>query len=221
MLLPRRQEARIISETDTGPWSGRGAERPSSDRPSGRAAERAVGCARVRHRCSDATLDRMPSPRATSLAFLARATLYLASAVLAALLLAACGDATKPPPPTPADFVGITQKLAPRGIAATDIVSGDPGCTDPHLAPTAISFSASGLDQAQPTRVYLYIFKDRPAFDRNLGNVDACARSYVTNPAAYENVQVSPYIVAGAGPWAAGFRAALVEGLTQAAGGGG
>lgn len=142
-------------------------------------------------------------------------------AVVAALATVACGAATKPPAPTPADFIGLTHELALRGIAATDIVSGDAGCVDRHLSPTAISFTARGLDQSTPIRIYLYIFGDRDAFERNLGNVDSCARSYVSDPAAYEKLEVSPYVAAGQGPWAIAFRAALSQALTSAAGSGG
>lgn len=145
----------------------------------------------------------------------------LVLAIVAALATAACGAATKPPAPTPADFIGLTHELALRGIAATDIVSGDAGCADRHLTPTAISFTAQGLDQSTPVRIYLYIFGDRDAFERNLGNVDSCARSYVGDPAAYEKLEVSPYVAAGQGPWATAFRAALSQALTTAAGTGG
>jgi len=145
----------------------------------------------------------------------------LVLAIVAALATAACGEATRPPAPTPADFIGLTHELALRGIAATDIVSGDAGCADRHLSPTAISFTARGLDQSNPVRIYLYIFGDRDAFERNLGNVDSCARSYVGDPAAYEKLEVSPYVAAGQGPWASAFRAALLQALTAAAGTGG
>ncbi len=145
----------------------------------------------------------------------------LVLAVVAALAAAACGAATKPPAPTPADFIGLTHELALRGIAATEIVSGDAGCVDRSLTPTAISFTAQGLDQSAPVRIYLYIFGDRDAFERNLGNVDSCARSYVGDPATYEKLEISPYVAAGQGPWASAFRAALKQALTAAAGTGG
>jgi hypothetical protein len=145
----------------------------------------------------------------------------VAALACAALLAVGCGVATKPPEPTPADFIGITQELGVRGITARDIVSGDPGCGDRHLSPTAISFTASGLDQAHPVRVYLYVFTNRDAYERNLDDVDSCARSYVSDPATYEKIEVSPYVVAGEGPWGPGFAAALGAALTTAAGSGG
>jgi hypothetical protein len=138
---------------------------------------------------------------------------------LVALVAAACGVvSTTPPSPTPADFPGIATELTKRGIVLTDIVSGDAGCVDHVLTPTAISFQASGLDQATPVRIYLYVFRNRSAFDRLRGSVDNCARSYVTDPDAYESVTQSPFVVAGRGPWAATFEARLREGMAVAAG---
>ena len=49
----------------------------------------------------------------------------------------------------------------------------------------------------------------------------ACARSYVTDPAGLESIDVSPYVLAGQGPWGPDLRAALRAGLTVAAGNGG
>jgi hypothetical protein len=149
---------------------------------------------------------------------------YCAGASLVALMAlgaAGCGAATRPPSPTPADFPGITRVLGVLGVGVDHIVSGDPGCDDAHLAPTAISFSASGLDQASPVPVHVYIFRDVDAFARNLDAIDACARSFVADPSTYEKVEAAPFVVVGQGPWAPGFRAALTKGLAQAATAGG
>ena len=68
---------------------------------------------------------------------------------LVALLVAACSFVeTTPPAPTPADFPDTAIELAQRGIVIDNVVSGDAGCDDRVLAPTAIAFDASGLDQA-------------------------------------------------------------------------
>ena len=123
-----------------------------------------------------------------------------------------------PPAPTPADFQGIATELSKRAIAIDRIVSGDAGCADPVLVPTAIGFDASGLDQAQPVRIYLYVFRNRPAFERLRATVDDCARTFVTDPDTFETAEQSPYVVAGQGPWAPDFEAALREGLEVAAG---
>jgi hypothetical protein len=145
----------------------------------------------------------------------------ISACVAAAIALTGCSTSNVPIAPTPADFAGITQVLRTRGIAVSDVVSGDAGCPDPDLAKTAISFRMSGLDQATPVTAYLYVFGSQDAFERRAADVAACARSYVTDPAGLESFDVSPYVVAGQGPWAPGLRAALRDGLTVAAGNGG
>jgi hypothetical protein len=138
---------------------------------------------------------------------------------LVALFVAACGVvSTTPPSPTPADFPGIAIELAKRGLIVSDVIAGDAGCDDHVLAPTAISFLASGLDQPTPVRIRLYIFRNRATFDRLQGTVDNCARSFVTDPATYESVAESPFLLAGQGPWGATFEAKVREGLEVAAG---
>jgi hypothetical protein len=142
--------------------------------------------------------------------------------VVAAWLVAACGTiSTTPPAPTPADFQGIFTEFAKRGIEVDHSVAGDAGCPDAVLTPTAIAFDAKGLDQAQPVRIYLYIFADRETFDRLRPSIDTCARSFVTDPETFESVEQSPFVLAGQGPWGQQFEAAIREGLTVAAGTGG
>jgi hypothetical protein len=147
------------------------------------------------------------------------------SALVAAfvtVVAAGCGSLTgTPPAPTPADFPGLAVTLAQRGIVIDRIVSGDAGCDDRGLAPTAIRFDASGLDQAAPTRVYVYIFRNREAFERLLPDVAACASRYVTDEEGEPWVPISPFVMTGPGPWSPAFREALTEGLVEAAGSGG
>ncbi len=150
-----------------------------------------------------------------------RAAIALLLAAMA-LLLASCGViSTAPPAPTASDFQGIATELTKRGVALDELVSGDAGCNDRALVPTAISLRAKGLDQSQPVRIYLYIFADRATFERLVPAVDACARSYVTAPDRYETVEQSPFMLAGQGPWAPRFEAAVREALLVAAGTGG
>jgi hypothetical protein len=157
-------------------------------------------------------VPRSPVSRATRLA----SRLALAVGVLA---LAGCGlVSTSPPAPTPADFQGIATALASRGIAIDHVVSGEAGCDDIDLARTAIALDASGLDQASPTRIYLYIFRNRAAFERHRPEVDACVRAYVTDPQAFESVEASPFVVTGAGPWAPEFHSAVRAAIVAAAG---
>jgi hypothetical protein len=140
----------------------------------------------------------------------------------AAWVAAACGFVeTTPPAPTPADFIGISSELAKRGITVDHVVSGEAGCPDPVLTPTAIAFDASGVDQSDAVRVYLYVFRNREVFERLRTTIDTCARSFVTDPETFESVEESPFVLAGQGPWGEAFKAALREGLTVAAGSGG
>jgi hypothetical protein len=143
-------------------------------------------------------------------------------AIAICLLVAGCGAfTTSAPAATPAGFQGIASLLVQNGLKIDHIVSGDAGCDDLTLKRTAIALDASGLDQATPTRLYIYIFRDRAAFDRLRQTIDACARSYATNPDAFESVEAPPYVVAGPGPWGAGFKAAIRTIFSEAAGTGG
>jgi hypothetical protein len=122
------------------------------------------------------------------------------------------------PAPTPADFQGIAIELTRRSIVIDDIVSGDAGCEDRTLIPTAIGIDGSGLDQADPVLIHLYIFRNRASFEKLRASIDACARSFVTDAETYETVEQSPYVLAGQGPWAPSFEAAVREALEVAAG---
>ena len=138
---------------------------------------------------------------------------------LVMLLSAACDYVvTTPPAPTPADFGGIAIEFAKRGLHLDGIVSGDPGCDDSTLAPTAIAFDADGLDQETPVRIYLYVFRNRAAYERLRTTIDTCAQSYVTDPDSFESAEQSPFVMAGQGPWAPEFEAVLRAGLEAAAG---
>lgn len=146
----------------------------------------------------------------------------LLALLAATMLLAGCGTiATTPAPATPTDFPGLTGRLGVAGIQASDWVSGDPGCSDQELGRTAIRFQARGLDQATPVTLYLYIFRNRDAFERNREAIAPCAASYVTDPETFEQIEQSPYVLASQGPWAPGFEAALRKTLETAAGTGG
>ena len=135
------------------------------------------------------------------------------------LAIAGCGALTEPAPaPTPADFQGIASEIVRRGIAIDNLVSGDAGCNDKVLNPTAIGLDASGKDQAEPVRLYLYIFRNREAYERLRSNIDECARSFVTDPQTFESIESSPFVLAGQGPWAPEFKATLREALTVASG---
>ena len=150
----------------------------------------------------------------------ARRRLWLVPAIVAcAVVASACGVlTTTPPAPTPADFQGIATEIVRRGIAIEHLVSGDAGCNDPVLNPTAIGLDASGQDQAEQVRLYLYIFRNRDSYERLRSEVDTCARSFVTDPETFESIESSPFVLAGQGPWAPQFKAALREALMEASG---
>ena len=146
----------------------------------------------------------------------------LAAAVVLCLCLAGCSAILETPgPPDPADFPGIAGQLGRFGIDVQTWVSGDSGCDDPTLNPTAIRFTADGLDQSTPLTLRIYIFGDHAAWDRRLADVDTCVATWTTDPATFEIVQTSPYVVAGQGPWPPGFAAAMRQGIEAAAGNGG
>lgn len=100
----------------------------------------------------------------------------------------------------------------------THVVSGDAGCADPVLTPTAIAFDSMGLDQADALRIHVYIFRNRDTFERLRATIDACAASFITDPETYETVEQSPFVLAGQGPWGVEFEKALRAGLEVAAG---
>jgi len=142
--------------------------------------------------------------------------------VLLVSILAGCGLASgTPPAPTPTDFQGIAADLVQRGITIDHVVSGDAGCADPALSRTAISFRASGLDQPAPAAIHVYIFGSGDSYKKLRPAVDACARSYITDPQTFESFDASPFVVVGQGPWGDRFGAAIRAGLTEAAGAGG
>lgn len=146
----------------------------------------------------------------------------LVGLLLTALACSGCGIvSTSPPEPTPADFPDLAIALTQRGLVIDHVVSGDAGCDDPVLVPTAIGLDASGLDQTKPVRLYLYIFRTSDVFERLRSTIDACARSFVTDAQSFESIDQSPYVLAGQGPWAPRFEAALRAGLEVAAGNGG
>jgi hypothetical protein len=139
-----------------------------------------------------------------------------------ALVVAACGSVNlTPAPASPTDFAGLVGRLAVAKISVDQYVSGDAGCLDFDLVPTAISFHAQGLDQATPVKLYLYVFRNRASWDKLRATVATCAQSFVTDPGTFDEIDQSPYILAGQGPWAAQFKAALRTTLEIGAGTGG
>lgn len=146
-------------------------------------------------------------------------------AAFVALILASsvgCGTiSSSGPAPTPADFPALAGILSRSGITVSHIVSGDAGCADTTLAKTAIAFDAVGADQTTPIRMRIFIFRNRDAYTRQRSAVDQCATAFVTDPATFESLDASPFVVAGQGPWGTSFRDRLRTALVEAAGTGG
>jgi hypothetical protein len=133
-------------------------------------------------------------------------------------LIAGCGAFKgQTPASTPADFEGIVANFSRRGITVQHVVSGDAGCPDQTLARTAIGFEATGVDQKTAESIHLYSFADKEAFDRLRSSIDACARTFVTDPETFESIDAVPFVVAGQGPWAPGFKQAMRAALEEAA----
>lgn len=142
--------------------------------------------------------------------------------VLATLVLGACSALTGPTPEaTPLDFPGIADQLTLQGLMVAQPRSGDDGCNDPTLAPTAISFDLSGLGVTSPIRARVYMFASRDAYTRRRADVDTCTAAWTTDPANVEFVDASPFVLVVQGPVPAAFKAALVRALTASAGSGG
>lgn len=142
--------------------------------------------------------------------------------LLAVVALTGCGRILQgSPEPTPMDFPSMSGEFAKRGIAIDHWVSGDAGCSDSSLIPTAIGFDATGPGLTAATRLRIYVFADGAAYDRRRADVDTCVAAWATDPATFELVDARPFVVAGQGPWPDAFKTALRAALTAAAGNGG
>jgi hypothetical protein len=142
----------------------------------------------------------------------------IASLGLAVVLAGCSGILESAPVPGPEAFPGIAGFLGRYGVDVSNWTAGDDGCDDPTLSATAIRFDATGLDETEVQHLRIYIFRNRDAWERRLADVDTCAAAWADDPATFQIVQVSPYVVAGQGPWSPEFAAALRRGLTEAAG---
>ncbi|MEO8272760.1 MAG: hypothetical protein ABI620_01670 [Chloroflexota bacterium] len=139
--------------------------------------------------------------------------------LLLALTLSGCaGLLGSAQTPGPEAFPGIAGFLGRYGVDVSSWTAGDDGCDDPTLSATAIRFDATGLDETALQHLRIYIFRNRDAWERRLADVDTCVAAWAEDPATFQIVQVSPYVVAGQGPWPPEFSAALRKGLTEAAG---
>ena len=158
-----------------------------------------------------------PAPKMTSLTRTPRSKV-LAALVVSAVLAGCSALTDAAPTPTPQPFPGIVGELGRVGVDALSWTAGDAGCDDATLAPTAIRFDADGLDQPTPVQMRIYIFRDRATWDRRTPDVESCAAEWATDLSTFELMPISPYVVAGQGPWPPEFKAAVRAGITAAAG---
>ena len=142
--------------------------------------------------------------------------------VLAAVVLAGCSALHEAAPtPTPQDFPGLAGQLAAQGVIVGRPVSGEAGCDDPALIPTAIGFDVSGLGVPSPIRAHVYLFANPDAYTRRRAQVDACTATWTTDPGEVEFIDSPPFVLVVQGPLPPAFKAALVRAVTTAAGNGG
>ncbi len=138
-----------------------------------------------------------------------RTTLGLALLLAVGVAVAACDSFGPPPGPTPLDFPGLADQLELQGLTVVQPRSGDAGCTDPTLIPTAIGFDISGLGVTSPIHARVYLFADGPTYDRLRPAVDTCVAAWASDPAMIEFIETSPFVLALQGPVPDAFKAAL------------
>ncbi|MBI3747163.1 MAG: hypothetical protein HY264_11700 [Chloroflexi bacterium] len=142
--------------------------------------------------------------------------------LLATIAIAGCGRILQgSPEPTPMSFPSMAGEFTNRGVRIANWTSGDAGCRDATLIPTAIGFDAGGLGMDPPARLRIYIFGTGAAYDRRRADVDACVSAWAADPATVEFVDARPFVIAGQGPWPPAFKSAIRAALVAAAGNGG
>ena len=143
-----------------------------------------------------------------------------------------------------AEFVTVLQSLDATVAGASDGPGAGPSAVDPGndrslgalvavsgprgsgITEVALGIAVA-LAERQLSVVLLDAHEAAPALAGRLGlglepnlrsAVDACARSYVTDPETYETVETSPFVLAGQGPWGPQLKDNLRAALTDAAG---
>ncbi|HYL40214.1 MAG TPA: hypothetical protein VET90_02800 [Candidatus Binatus sp.] len=138
--------------------------------------------------------------------------------IVLALSLGGCSALIGPTPgPSPLDFPGFADQLTLQGLTIQQPISGDAGCDDPTLVPTAIGFELSGLGVTKPIHARVYLFAGRAAYDRRRAQVDTCTAAWTTDPADVEFINAPPFVLVVQGPLPPAFKAALVRALTISA----
>jgi len=138
----------------------------------------------------------------------------LLGALLAALLVAACGGGTASP--SPGGFQEVFEGLARRGATVTRIVSGDPGCTDPTLVANAVRFSLE-LDDGVVREIHLFGFRNAATRAAAQAGLTACSREFAAKGRAGEStgtVQAGPFEAFGR-PWSERVETLLRDALRE------
>jgi hypothetical protein len=150
-----------------------------------------------------------------------RSRLACCSALVAGILLAACGPLERPPN-TPMDRSGIFEQIALEGGAIVSVTSGDAGCDDPALAENAVRARVRAPDGAEAD-VHLLTFRNRPFWEASGAAADACVAALESRRGplgSVERLDISPYRAWGRG-WTPALTDLLRRALTRAAGDGG
>ena len=137
---------------------------------------------------------------------------------LVVLLVAGCSYVeTTPPPPTPADFRGSPASSSSAASSSTASSRATPAATTRSSARPPSRSTRRGSTRRPRSGSTCTSSGNRATFERLRATIDACARTYVTDPQTYESVEQSPFVMAGQGPWGRAVRG----GPAQGAGGGG
>ncbi|MGA1354298.1 MAG: hypothetical protein ACO32I_05945 [Candidatus Limnocylindrus sp.] len=143
--------------------------------------------------------------------------------LLATLLFAAgCGsvldDARGEPVATPTNFNGLVELLAARDFSVSNVVSGDPGCSDQGLVPMAIAFKISGGGTEDTLQARVYRFKNDASYEKLRTSVDACAAEWISDVSTLLMVDASPYVLVTEGVPEGEVADAIRAALREAAG---
>jgi len=139
----------------------------------------------------------------------------IASALLPALLAAACGAAATP---TPDDMTGLLNELESHGAHVEDILAGDAGCPDSELHSNAsrLTVTSGGRDYD----VYLFRWRRPTDYDAANAAFQDCVGAFTTARGSVdvEILEVAPWRAFGGG-WTAGLKDAIESSLSAAAAG--
>jgi hypothetical protein len=144
----------------------------------------------------------------------------LALTALVVLTVAACGNITQPPAPTPGSMDDVIAELVLRGASVHNPTSGDAGCPSAGLHDNAVRFDIALGTQSSTREVYLLRWRRQSDFDGTAQSFADCVAEY---RALHPGVQVStfelrPWRAYGPG-WSPQLEQLLADALAAAGGG--